>query len=208
VSRRQRRSGATIRAGRLALVGEVHGLRVLDAGCGPGFYAEELISRGADVVAADAAEAMVQMARHRLGSGAAVLRADLNAPLAFPDSESYLIVCLLVIHYLDDRVAALREFFRVWTLSRAPRPWPNGGGGSQRWPARQRRPSRPRPPTTTSRRTPISTCYLPAKSPTPQNNPQSHYPPFRVLCQHPDRPPPAVTTFTVLNRRHLPPGEA
>lgn len=37
----------------LKLLGDVRGRRVLDAGCGPGFYAEELVRRGADVVAFD-----------------------------------------------------------------------------------------------------------------------------------------------------------
>ena len=38
----------------LDLAGDVRGQRVLDAGCGPGFYAEELVSRGAHVIAVDA----------------------------------------------------------------------------------------------------------------------------------------------------------
>ena len=44
---------------------------------------------------------------------AEVLRTDLNGPLPF-DAETFdLVVCPPVIHYLDDRAAALREFFRV-----------------------------------------------------------------------------------------------
>ena len=34
----------------LALLGDVAGKRALDAACGPGLYAEELIRRGAEVV--------------------------------------------------------------------------------------------------------------------------------------------------------------
>ena len=37
----------------LDLLGDVTGLRVLDAGCGPGYYAEELVRRGARVTAFD-----------------------------------------------------------------------------------------------------------------------------------------------------------
>jgi 2-polyprenyl-3-methyl-5-hydroxy-6-metoxy-1,4-benzoquinol methylase len=33
----------------LALLGDVDGLRILDAGCGPGLYAQALTTRGAQV---------------------------------------------------------------------------------------------------------------------------------------------------------------
>jgi SAM-dependent methyltransferase len=97
----------------LALVGDVRGRRVLDAGCGPGLYAEELAARGADVVAVDASEPMLELARRRLGEAVEVRRADLNLPLPFADGEFDLVVCPLVIHYVRDRTASLREFFRV-----------------------------------------------------------------------------------------------
>ncbi len=97
----------------LALLGEVEGWRVLDAGCGPGLYAEELLARGADVVAVDASEPMVELAQRRLGSRAVVRRADLNEPLPFADEEFDVVLCPLVIHHVDDRAATLREFFRV-----------------------------------------------------------------------------------------------
>lgn len=97
----------------LELVGEVAGKHVLDAGCGPGLYSEELIARGAEVVAVDGSPAMVELARKRLGDLAQVLQADLGKPLPFRVCEFDLVVCALVIHHLDDREACLREFFRV-----------------------------------------------------------------------------------------------
>ena len=45
----------------LALLPDVSGKRVLDAGCGPGHYAEELVNRGASVVACDVTPAMVEL---------------------------------------------------------------------------------------------------------------------------------------------------
>src|SRR5438067_807321 len=54
----------------LALAGDVTGLRVLDAGCGPGLYAAEFVARGAKVAAVDASAAMVELARERLGPAA------------------------------------------------------------------------------------------------------------------------------------------
>jgi 2-polyprenyl-3-methyl-5-hydroxy-6-metoxy-1,4-benzoquinol methylase len=99
----------------LELVGDVARQRVLDAGCGPGLYSEELLARGADLVAIDASEAMVELARKRLGTRARVLRSDLSEPLPFADAAFDLVVCALVIHHVADRAACLREFFRVLT---------------------------------------------------------------------------------------------
>ena len=97
----------------LELVGNVAGKRVVDAGCGPGLYAEELLARGADLVALDASAEMVAIARERLGSRAHVLHANLNDPLPFAADEFDLIVSALVIHHVDDRPACFREFFRA-----------------------------------------------------------------------------------------------
>jgi len=97
----------------LPLLGDLSGCRVLDAGCGPGLYAEELLSRGAEVVAFDSSPPMVELAAERLGGRVTVLHADLNAPLPFAEAEFDLVLCALVIHHVHDRGAALREFFRV-----------------------------------------------------------------------------------------------
>jgi 2-polyprenyl-3-methyl-5-hydroxy-6-metoxy-1,4-benzoquinol methylase len=51
----------------LATLGPVIGLRVVDAACGPGLYAESLLAAGAEVVGFDASQVMVDLARHRLG---------------------------------------------------------------------------------------------------------------------------------------------
>lgn len=97
----------------LELVGDIAGKRVLDAGCGPGIYSEELLAQGADLAAVDGSAAMVELARARLGARVQVLHADLAEALPFAESEFDLIVCALVIHHLDDRRACLQEFFRV-----------------------------------------------------------------------------------------------
>lgn len=98
----------------LDLLGDVAGLRVLDAGCGPGLYAEELAARGAEVTAFDESPAMVDRARARLGDRADVRVHDLAEPLSWLDDEAFdAAVLALVIHHLDDRVAALRELHRV-----------------------------------------------------------------------------------------------
>src|SRR5215213_8567697 len=73
----------------LAALPDVNGKRILDAGCGSGWYAEQLLARGAIVTAVDASGAMVDYARARieplnLTPGRLDLRvADLANPLSF-----------------------------------------------------------------------------------------------------------------------------
>ena len=49
-----------------ALPADLHGVRVLDAGCGAGQMTYELASRGADVVAVDISPSLVKIAQDRL----------------------------------------------------------------------------------------------------------------------------------------------
>ena len=49
----------------LQLLGDVAGRHVLDAACGPGFYAAELLRRGAQVSGFDHSPRMVDLARRR-----------------------------------------------------------------------------------------------------------------------------------------------
>jgi SAM-dependent methyltransferase len=97
----------------LELCGNVEGLRVLDAACGPGLYAEELLARGAEVVAFDASRPMVELTRERLGDRLEVHQCELGQPLPFEDDDFDLVLCALAIHYVEDRAAALAELHRV-----------------------------------------------------------------------------------------------
>ena len=97
----------------LSLLPEVSGARVLDAGCGGGWYTEQLLARGARVTAIDASARMVRHARQRLGDAAEVRVADL-ADLSFAQDASYDgIVSALVVHYLRDLRPAFTELRRV-----------------------------------------------------------------------------------------------
>src|SRR5438309_158176 len=87
----------------LSLLPDVRGLRALDAGCGPGRYAEWLADQGADVTAFDVSPRMLANARRRLGLKARIEKADLNHPLTFLDDESFdLVVCALALDYVRD----------------------------------------------------------------------------------------------------------
>jgi SAM-dependent methyltransferase len=96
-----------------ALLGDVQGLDVLDAGCAAGEHSAWLVEHGARVVALDASEAMVALARERLGERARVLHADLAQPLPFPDASFDRVLSSLTLHYLAEWSDPLREFARV-----------------------------------------------------------------------------------------------
>ncbi|MEU0464323.1 methyltransferase domain-containing protein [Amycolatopsis sp. NPDC006131] len=97
----------------LGLLGDVGGLRVLDAACGPGLYAEELVARGAAVVGVDISPQMVELSRRRVPAGEFRVH-DLAEPLDWlPDASVDRVLFALAVEYVDDRVALLRELRRV-----------------------------------------------------------------------------------------------
>lgn len=65
----------------LAQLPDVTGRDVLDAGCGPGVYAEEMFARGARVIGVDASPTMLATAQKRLGERVRLFQADLEKPL-------------------------------------------------------------------------------------------------------------------------------
>src|SRR4051794_10246937 len=68
----------------LSVLGSVRDLAVLDMGCGPGMYAEELVARGARrVVGVDASLAMVRLADERVGGPVDFRQHDLQAPMTW-----------------------------------------------------------------------------------------------------------------------------
>jgi len=98
----------------LAFLPETAGLDVLDAGCGPGFYAKYLLDGGARVTAFDRDPVFVDATRVRTDSRAQVYQADLAEPLEFcTDSSFDLVVAILVLHYVKDWRLTLEEFYRV-----------------------------------------------------------------------------------------------
>ena len=97
----------------MALAGDVHGLRVLDAGCGPGLHATDLVAGGASVTGVDLSPELLEVAAERLGPSVPLHRADLGQPLPFGSASFDLVVSSLVMHYLADWRPTLREFHRV-----------------------------------------------------------------------------------------------
>jgi SAM-dependent methyltransferase len=94
-------------------VGIAKGQRALDVGCGPGALTAELVARlGADaVLAVDPSEPFVAAARER-HPGVDVRQAAAEA-LPFPDGSFEAALAQLVVHFMADPVAGLREMSRV-----------------------------------------------------------------------------------------------
>jgi SAM-dependent methyltransferase len=98
----------------LSLLPPVAGKRVLDAGCGPGSYAEWLTKHGAEVVGIDVSPKMISLARKRLGRRADLHLADLEEPLGFLDDGTFdMVLCSLVLDYVKDWDGLFNEFNRV-----------------------------------------------------------------------------------------------
>ena len=93
--------------------GVAPGQRVLDVGCGPGALTAELAARlGAEAVAAvDPSEPFVAAARAR-NPGVRVERAPAEE-LPFEDDGFDATLAQLVVHFMSDPVAGLREMARV-----------------------------------------------------------------------------------------------
>jgi SAM-dependent methyltransferase len=95
------------------LAGVAEGQRALDVGCGPGALTSELVRRlGAEsVAAADPSEPFVAAARER-HPGVTVEQAPAEE-LPFEDDEFDVALAQLVVHFMADPVAGLREMGRV-----------------------------------------------------------------------------------------------
>ena len=97
----------------IELVGAQPGQRALDVGCGPGALTAPLVDRlGADAVAAiDPSEPFVAALRERLPG--VDVRHGASESLPFADGEFDLALAQLVVHFMTDPVAGIREMARV-----------------------------------------------------------------------------------------------
>ncbi|WP_236631540.1 class I SAM-dependent DNA methyltransferase [Endozoicomonas numazuensis] len=87
----------------IAMLPELAEKSVLDLGCGPGVYAEYLISHGATVTAVDASQEMVEIVREKFGEAVKTYAQDLSLGLPEEKDASYdVIICPLTVHYIED----------------------------------------------------------------------------------------------------------
>jgi SAM-dependent methyltransferase len=97
----------------LSLLPDVRGKDVLDAGCGPGWYAEWLASHGARVVAVDRSPRMVELTKARLAGRGQVITGDISDLAEFPGASFDLVLSCLVLHYVADLAKTFREWSRL-----------------------------------------------------------------------------------------------
>jgi arsenite methyltransferase len=95
------------------------GERIVDVGCGPGFYVDEIAEQVGDagsVVGVDVSAAMLKVAAARTGAHSNVAFHDGDAgALPLPDAEFDAAVSVQVLEYVEDVTGALRELRRVVT---------------------------------------------------------------------------------------------
>ncbi|GIE35445.1 methyltransferase [Actinoplanes italicus] len=85
--------------------------RALDVGCGPGALTAELIRRGGTVTGIDPSEAFVAASRARFPG--VDIRLGSAEDLPFGDDAFDCALAQLVVHFMTDPVAGLREMARV-----------------------------------------------------------------------------------------------
>ncbi|MET9426638.1 methyltransferase [Streptomyces sp. NPDC003036] len=93
----------------LAFIGDLRGRSVLDLGCGDGTFGESVLRAGADRYhGIDGSGRMLAAAAARLDP-ATLERADLNAWTCREPGAWDVVTARMVLHYLDDLPALLRE---------------------------------------------------------------------------------------------------
>ena len=97
----------------LSLLPNVQGKRILDAGCGPGKYAQILLEEGAEVTGVDLSGEMIKAAKTRNQQSGDFFVHDLSKPLPFSDGAFDIVICPLVLEYIYDWDPVFREFNRI-----------------------------------------------------------------------------------------------
>lgn len=98
----------------LSLLPKINGIRILDAGCAAGWYTEQFISKGAEVIAIDISDNMLGMAKKRIGDKAVIMKADLNKKLSFIEDGYFdLVFSSLTLDYIENWNNVMGEFNRI-----------------------------------------------------------------------------------------------
>lgn len=98
----------------LKLLGDCKGKIILDAACGPGKYAEELMTKGAIVTGFDLSTQMIVQAQERNKNLGTFFVHDMGQPLKMLKNNSFdIVLCALAMHYLKEWELTIQEFHRV-----------------------------------------------------------------------------------------------
>lgn len=100
----------------LSLLGKCAG-RLLDIGCGPAVFTEELLKNGCEVWGVDISKDMIEQAKNRVKSNRGSDKLHFSVGdierLDFPDQYFDRVLCVGVLEYLEDDSLALKEIYRV-----------------------------------------------------------------------------------------------
>lgn len=89
----------------LKLIGDVRGKKVLEPGCGSGFYTAYFADNGAEVFAFDVSTKMIEFTKKRVGNSLTVkiVKENLDSNLDFVQNDYYdMVMGSLVFHYIED----------------------------------------------------------------------------------------------------------
>jgi SAM-dependent methyltransferase len=95
----------------LRLAGDVRGLNVLDAGCGPGRHSKRLLDKGASVTGIDISPEMIQIAREHCAGRGEFLTANFERA-KFKRGSFDLVVASLCLMYSKELGPVMRNFGR------------------------------------------------------------------------------------------------
>jgi len=88
------------------------GMKVLEVGCGDGYFTNEIVKSNAHVTAIDISPDLLDVARNKIKKSNVVFKVENAYELSFPNNTFDTIVGSSVLHHLDvDQ--AFREFYRV-----------------------------------------------------------------------------------------------
>ncbi|MDC5855933.1 class I SAM-dependent methyltransferase [Vibrio europaeus] len=99
----------------LALLGDVKGKAVVDMGCGSGIYAQWFLEHGvSNLTCVDLSAEMIDLVKSEYGNRLTAYVQDLSKGLPNEASSSAdIIVCPLVLHYIEDLNVVLKDVYRV-----------------------------------------------------------------------------------------------
>jgi SAM-dependent methyltransferase len=100
----------------LSLIGDVRNKKLLDAGCGYGYYSILLAKEGAAVTGIDISAKMIELAKNNADKASAscqFLVCDMQDLSMFTSSIFDIVISSIVVGYLDELEKAFSEVFRV-----------------------------------------------------------------------------------------------
>jgi SAM-dependent methyltransferase len=102
----------------LSLLPEVRNKKILDIGCAGGWYAKYLLDKGADIMAIDANENMVEITKKRTQNKCPVFQADINNKLNFiKDGTLEIVLASLILHYIKNIENVFFEINRILKIN-------------------------------------------------------------------------------------------